>query len=207
MYLYHVTPVIEQSKRKRFIPRVPESVGKDENNSIPRICLSDSITLAVQASPYVSEMLQIGKRIRVYKIRVDARNISKFVHYTTLFNKELVPDALENHEYWCTSEITMDSDVYTVEDARIDFDIAWTVISKQQVLNILAYLNNKSHGNLDYVWIDNNLKTSKELYESIVIQMDKHGDYDSEDDMWDCIAELPWAQIKRITKFTIKKLS
>lgn len=205
MYLYHVTLETNLNKRKRFIPRIPSSAGKGENKTIPRICMSDSIEKCIQASPIISDLLDGETHIiKVYKYRVNKRNADKIVGPKTLFNKKLVPDALENNEFWCLKPITMESELYVVNKIEIDFDLAWTTFKTSTIISVakLVLGNNINKININY-----KIKDPYKLYESIVIQLDKLKLYNEYDLMWDTLAKRPWAQIKRITKLDIKRLT
>lgn len=203
MYLYHVTPVVDMPERMKFIPRIPKSAGKTEDHTIPRVCMSDSIKLAIQASPDMMYERRSGMQFRVYKFRVDRRSKLRFIEPMTLFKNGLVPDAIENHEYWCLDDITMSSKIYEIEKVSIDFDLAWSVISAEQIIKITKHILGDK---LKDIKISRNYKDSKDLYNMIAHQLDELHYYNECDDLWEGLAELPWATIRRIDELKIKEV-
>lgn len=204
MYLYHVDVNVNSTKRKKFVPRIPISAGKGENKTIPRICLSDSIDKCIQAIPGLSELTDGNiHKIRVYKYRVNRGNCDRIISPRTLYNRKLVPDALENNEYWCLKPITMDSNIYEVRDIGIEFDLAWTTIS---IIDVILATNNALKNNTQTINIDNSIKNSYKLYENIINQMTQKHMWEEIDAVWDNLAELPWAQIKRISNINLHKI-
>lgn len=100
--LYHVS----YNKIDRFTPRIPQNRCPGENDSIPRICLSDSIEGCINALPCSAEPIRRA-------MNADA-SIGLFVYTFYPEDEEtilcpeqishMVPDALDNHEYWLMAE-------------------------------------------------------------------------------------------------------
>ena len=91
---------------KEFVPRIPtDPTFLEENKSIPRICVSLSISGAFTGKPkFVSEKI-LGEIYRVYEFEVDYPNNQNLVDYRTLYENEYVTDALLSKEYWITEKI------------------------------------------------------------------------------------------------------
>lgn len=47
--LYHVSYDLSEPLHKEFIPRIPNNTVNEEDESIPRICFSDSIQGCIRA--------------------------------------------------------------------------------------------------------------------------------------------------------------
>lgn len=100
--LYHVS----YDKIGRFTPRIPQNRCPGENGAIPRICLSDSIEHCINALPCRAEPIRRSMNA--------GASVGLFVYTFYPEDEEtilcpeqishMVPDALDNHEYWLLAE-------------------------------------------------------------------------------------------------------
>lgn len=127
MNLLHVSfePVEE------FIPRIPEERHIDEDQSIPRICLSDDIRLALRAMPHAGTYIKFflaRKRnpiFYVYRLSPEKighivprkQNLRRAINYCSskdkyavldeLWVSDYVLDARHTHEHWLLAKPDM----------------------------------------------------------------------------------------------------
>lgn len=123
--LFHVSRYREGEEAiQEFVPRIPRNRMEGENDSIPRICVSDNLNGCFTATsnpsyemysyqrenshcPYqqmshldiLMETNQAGQMYRVYHFDMDE---SEVVSPGDLHEKGWVPDALETNEHWIT---------------------------------------------------------------------------------------------------------
>ena len=195
MILYHVTLDTSEPEEKLFIPRVPKSIGKGENNETPRICFSDNIQNCLQA---IHATVDFGTIIRVYS--------GSFLNGEIIFPQKLkdefnVPDAVENTEYWYTKPIKLKSQLYKVVSYNVEYVIAWKCIKINDLIKILSkYISNTilsilvhdSNGDPEKLWtLFSGFMTSEKQYYCI-------------DEAWDEAAMLPWAQLLKFCNLKLK---
>lgn len=102
MIFYHV----EQAKKKEittFIPRIPSETLKDENITIPRICVSSSIEGCLNAVPWGGHYLDYFPECQI--IRVYVFETDNYLTPEELVENKYVADALYNNEFWILDEI------------------------------------------------------------------------------------------------------
>lgn len=119
--LYHATINYNtEPKMKLFIPRVPETAGKNEI-SMGRVCLSDSIENCLNSISYgLCEYLHYvlpNSIIRVYSIDVPL-DLGNIVFPSEVYHKYNVYDALFTNEHCCTNGVFMNSKLYKVTDFK-----------------------------------------------------------------------------------------
>lgn len=113
-----------------LFPRVPPCRANGEDGTIPRSCFSDSILGCIKAIPdrydgvfnrvYLQGEKGIPALFSVYKI--EENELPEGVLRTPEGLKELVPDAVENREYWVT-DISLNAPFYGliwVKEIEID---------------------------------------------------------------------------------------
>lgn len=106
--LFHISSDILDAETKLFTPRVPENRCDDEDDTIPRICFSDSVLDCIKAIPDSYD--GVYNRVRLQKERgipalfsvysIDEKKLSKDNILTPEQLQHLIPDALQNSEYW-----------------------------------------------------------------------------------------------------------
>lgn len=140
--LYHLSLDVDQIIE--FMPRVPESIMCDEDDTIERICLSDSIEKALSAAPWGGAALfdificgDFSRLIRVYEFIIDEDNNS-LISPEELYRKGLVPDAMLSNEYWYTEKLRP-SKSYLIEISYYD----------EEMMDIINYENYKEIMNDD----------------------------------------------------------
>lgn len=185
-HLYHVS---YDKPTRLFTPRVPEiNKCSGENHSIPRICLSESPALCTQAI-YTSAYPAVGKEFWLYEFLLP---LNKLITPEELYSSGKVPDALENREYWYCKELDGQPVKYKITAMHREFTLAWTCIQPEQVHEVIQSLNPV---------YDNQNDSSQSIYSTAIKYADEVEDYKFEDDLWDALAILPWAQKCEITVF------
>lgn len=110
-YYYHVS--LKRLKNKIFRPRIPKERLTNENDNIPRICVSNSIEGCLTAVKHnifedvILEEYRTGKKVPIfiYGIKKDSVQFVKTPHEISIY----VQDAVSNSEYWILDkEVQMD---------------------------------------------------------------------------------------------------
>ncbi len=196
MKLYNVSFNLNNPDRI-LSPTIPKTAADDENKTYRRVCLADSVEHCIQAIAVENKDIRAGAKIIVRT--VDTKNLYKqfLVGPQTLFDKKLVPDALENNEYWYLQRIKFDLAVYTILDFDADFEIAWSLIKIDDCKKIV------------HKWLPNftigRYKIPKNLYIAAMKECERLQNWDAEDGIWDDLAELPWAQKTGIYNIKLRK--
>lgn len=128
--LFHISSDILDAETKLFTPRVPENRCEGEDDTIPRICFSNNVLGCIKAIPdsydgvYNRVRLQKEKGIpalfSVYS--VDEEKLSKDIIRTPEQLQHLIPDALQNSEYWIINtnlELPLYSYIW-IKDIQLD---------------------------------------------------------------------------------------
>lgn len=208
MILYHATYDVESACRKLFVPRVPASAADIEDKNIPRICLADSIEHCVQA---IQSLPANGDIIQVYKFNID-ENDENLIKPQELYDKGLVYDALENNEYWYLKSIEADSKLYEVRGGQMEFAFAWTVIKKDCVIDQALAAIKDCSVKVDDATLEKarNQDTAEKAYNVIMKYFNAQYELNKndvwcqvEDTFWDYIADLPFAQLKKLLRLSL----
>ena len=138
---------------------------------------------------YTSVYPAVGKEFWLYKFLLP---LHKLVTPEELYNTGRVPDALENREYWYCEELNGRPVKCKITAIHREFTLAWTCIRPEQVHEVIRSLNPV---------YDNQNDSSQSIYNTAIKYADEVADYKFEDDLWDTLAMLPWAQKSEITKF------
>ena len=158
LQLFHISRYREgEAAIEEFIPRIPENRMDGENDSMPRICVSDSLTGCFTATsnpsyemysytreeyncPYqhmsyldiLLEKNQSGQMYRVYHFEMDE---SEVVSPAELHEKGWVPDALETNEHWITANRKPDRISYifllSVTPGKGNFNFRFTEMQEE----------------------------------------------------------------------------
>lgn len=127
---YHVSLTLESVKV--FEPRIPELVYTNENKTIPRISVSDSIEGCLTAVPWGGRKLEdvtaefaeftdsysIGEKptlyVRVYEFSEDDIQSENIIPTETLLHEGLVMDAEGSDEHWIVNQTVEPSNTYII---------------------------------------------------------------------------------------------
>lgn len=140
MKMYHVSLNIFDDI-KEFYPRVPKTTMKGEDTTTERVCVAKTIEDCLNALLYWDSLRMrltdnyeinwgiMSKCQRVFKIYEFDIEKDFLISPKDLYERNLVPDALLNNEYWCTkklipvkSYLIKITDVVNVEDKGLDID-------------------------------------------------------------------------------------
>lgn len=86
---------------ERFVPRIPKTAAEGEDTTIPRICVTDSITHGLQAMAWAGKTLTVMQKLGLPLI-VHAYYMSDDHVLAPDIVQQFVPDAKANHEHWLT---------------------------------------------------------------------------------------------------------
>lgn len=197
MTLYNVTFNIKDN-RSILEPTIPDSAGDGENKTIKRVCLTDSVSHCMQAIAVGNRDIRVGASIIVRKVDTKYLDTSLLIKPKELKERGLVPDALENNEYWYLSAVNVKCGKYQIVNFDAEIDLAWTCINindcKEIIRKYLPLLNIERYRN------------TKNLYEYAMCYCNKYRLYDIQDIIWDELAMLPWAQKRSINKVQLIKI-
>lgn len=108
MILYHITQKLLQEPS--FTPRIPKNRIQGEDDSIERVCVSDSIEGCLSSMPRggknLHETIDATNGVyRLFRINTEKLGIEEENILTpeTLYNRNLVIDSILTGEYWITS--------------------------------------------------------------------------------------------------------
>ena len=137
MTLYHITDRLEllAEGKRTFFPRVPYSCSDSEDKTTPRICFAPSIPLAIQATGLD---IHKGSRILVYELESEHLHKHVLIPPEELYEKQLVPDALENKEWWVTIPISMSPRLIEIEAITWKLYIAETCLDPEDVRKAIS---------------------------------------------------------------------
>lgn len=190
MKLFHVSLDVDGSSKRVFTPRVPDSAGKTEDKQTPRVCFSPTIRECLQAINATSQGLEVDTKFRVFEADLDYKELVK---PEELVKRGLVPDALENREYWYLKEIELDSTIWEVKDVDRSFELAWSCIQIEDVVKLVREYGCNSIGT-----------TAEEIYYNAIRELDERQDWDNSDNLFYDVAELPNADITIIHSCTFR---
>lgn len=113
--LYHISYDISEPLDKEFIPKIPHNTVSGEDESIPRICFSDSIEGCINAA---EDLLVNYERENIATIIVWEKEFllpnDKLIEWQKLYEDNLVPDAIVTHEYWFLDKLRMKGTLYEI---------------------------------------------------------------------------------------------
>lgn len=192
MKFYNITFDLTD-RRKILVPCIPETAGATENKTISRVCLSKTLEGCIQAVS--RRQIYKGSQLIVREANLDEQRL---VNSKTLYNNKLVPDALENKEYWSLTPVTFKVYLCEILSFDNDFTLAWSCISRKDCLNIVEkYIKSTSF---------RKYKTSKSIYEAAMNYANANEMWDEQDLIWDDLAMLPWAQKLELKNLKVKKI-
>lgn len=200
MKLYNVTFYLED-KRSVLEPTIPETAGDTENKTIERICLTDSIVYCIQALAHCNRNVRRGERFLVREVEID-RNDKYLITPEELKQKGYVPDALENNEYWYTKPLEFDLYLCEVGTFDYEYELAWTCIDRAQCVDILSKYAPTE--------LFNQCESSEEVYQIFSRWCNERDMWNQNDEAWEELSMLPWAQKTKLYNFqysTLQKIN
>lgn len=136
MLLYHVSYDIDGDLERVFTPRVPDNVRFDEEDSIKRVCFSDTIQNCIRAIDgyYKND----NDEIAVFIYEVDD-NSPVIIPWVDLYNKGLVNDASLTHEYWYVGDepLVLQGKIYKIQSYSSKEQIIIEGIYKDKMIEVL----------------------------------------------------------------------
>lgn len=174
-------------------PKIPITAGYDEDETIPRVCLADSIEHCIQAIASQHRRLRVGTEIVIRSINTDQLNPILITTPNELFIQQLVPDAIENQEYWYEDEIMCNLAIEKIKYFDFYQDLAWSCIAIEYVQDIVQCYTEDINVNA--------FKTAKSLYNAFIEYAEQNERWQDIDDIWNDIATLTWSQ-----KLVIEKI-
>lgn len=114
MILYRME-LLEGEEIKEFEPRIPKSILKDEDETIERICLSNSLNGCLTSAPWGGinfENLSINTIFRVYEFDSNDVQEGNLIYPGELYEKDLVIDAEITGEHWVVNQNLKPTKVY-----------------------------------------------------------------------------------------------
>lgn len=191
MKLYNITFDLKDD-RQLLEPCIPKSAADDEDKTIPRVCFTDSVEHCFQAIPGDSRN---ACKYAEFLIRSIEINVEECVSPQELFDKKLVPDALENQEYWVLHPVFCDVYKCVLLDFDHEFAIAWSCINKDDCIRIIS-------SNSD--WVGDTSGTSEDIYHRFCRWTQETKNWNAEDKVWDALVMLPWAQLSKFLNVDYK---
>lgn len=195
MILYNIT--FREDTSKILTPRIPYTAGDGEDKTQERVCFSDSLNRCIEAIGPCERDMHIGSTFYVRSVDTSDMNAESIITPQELFDRELVPDALEIHEYWYLKEIPVKLNKAKVINFSFEFDLAWTCIRLQDLQQIVSKLGVSGI----------NTVSSKQLYEKVNHYFNEHKMYDQMDALCDSIVELPYAQKLKVNDLELRLYS
>jgi hypothetical protein len=196
MKLYNVT-FDSKDRRKIIAPSIPNATCDGENKTIKRVCLADSIEHCMQA---VSNTRNMRNGAIVFVREVDTKDLDskKLIKPKVLRERGLVPDALVNNEYWYLDKV----EFRCAECEIIKFDVeaafAWSCIDIKDLQEIVKKVLPKFPAGRYTI--------AEHLFEAALHYADSLKLYDTEDYIYDNLADLPLAQCLKINSVKLKKI-
>lgn len=176
----------------RLYPSVPYSAAEGEDKTIERVCLADSIAHCFQSIGASFRDLHVGVVFEVREAAVDPED-ELLIKPKQLWQQRLVPDALENQEYWYLGELPVVSYQCELENFNYDYGLAWSCVDACDVRRLLKkYTDEVFDGEL----------SSEELFEATA----KVLPCDVLDELWYELSELPWAQKLEISDVRVRRI-
>lgn len=116
-YLYHISLEGNLNEEKTFTPRVPSTCMMDEENSIPRICTSETIRGCIAAFPYRKDLDEVVDNgagfLYLYKFDMYSLGCTNLKYFYQI--EKYVPDALSTKETWITKEVKSKAEIIRID--------------------------------------------------------------------------------------------
>ncbi|MBR6618760.1 MAG: hypothetical protein IKK85_00280 [Clostridia bacterium] len=115
--LYHISYDTSEPLDKEFVPKIPKNCATGENESIERICLSDSIEGCINAAEdNLRNYEDADKAIIVVWEKEFSFPDDKLMCWPYLYENNFVPDAALTHEYWYLEKVRMQGSFYEISN-------------------------------------------------------------------------------------------
>ena len=120
--LYHVS-IDANLEPHHFVPRIPDRSLNDEDSSIPRVCVSDSIDNCLRGCPdgylfFTESTVLQSAFLYVYEIDMMKIGFQNIRLWQELI--EMVPDAQKTKEYWITTDFISAPQIYRFENMEYE---------------------------------------------------------------------------------------
>lgn len=194
MILYNIT--FREDDATTLVPTVPYTAAEGEDVCTKRICFADTVPHCIEAISQCSRDLHIGSILRIRSVNTDHLDRSSILTPEELFNTSKVPDALQNREYWYLKEVCVTLHKVRVVDFSYYHAIAWKCLKYSDVEKIVRVLK------IPY----KEFKDPESLYNYANGYLNDKMEFDKMDDLWESIAELPFAQKIAINKLKLEYL-
>lgn len=197
MVFYHVSFLRGKRHRvKTFVPRVPDTCAPDEDKSFPRICLTPTVEQCVQAMAPDSRDLRKGAVVTVYTAEISEND-------PCLWRPEeiadRVPDSVENQEYWYVAPLTMVANEFEIADFCAYHDLAWTIITVQDVEHGIENCARDKDSKDAYLnVVKMHCDSSYDAYCAVVCESERRGEHWIDDWLRDSLADVPMSSMLRV---------
>ena len=156
---------INDYKNYSTAPTIPHRLMKNENAVIPRICLSDSILGCINAigpgvflntielDVVVVKIYYLAILVHEFDVDINDKNL---LTPSELVQKKLVPDALQNNEYWYLDNLKqIDIKPYFIGLESMTFEKPLEYYDKYKIPIIatdVKLIDPKSPNVQEYIW-------------------------------------------------------
>jgi hypothetical protein len=130
--------------------------------------------------------LKTGCNIVVYSVDSEDIPSSCLIPPEELTRKKLVPDAIENQEYWALTDLHMQRDLLCVRDFSYEHTLAFSCMDSSGVRAVIKSVLP------EFPLPDTD--STEQVYRAAMGYAHEHRLYGAEDEIWDSLAELPFAQ-------------
>jgi hypothetical protein len=190
MKLFHIS-LDTDNLEKNFIPCVPSCAGLGEDEETPRICFAPSIEQCIQATH--PQDYRVGQYFTVFELIVD-ENDPCLYYPEELYNKGLVPDALETQEFWLTKPVFLRGNVFKIKKIESERLFAWSCIYLDDLSCIIKSISQ----NPTYSYIIETSKSSEECYKRAMNFAEEIKDFQMIDECYDSLSDLNWSTTRII---------
>lgn len=139
-YLYHISLEGDINEEKIFTPRVPNTCMQDEENTIPRICTSETIRGCIAAFPYrrdLDEVVDNGSGfLYLYKFDMYSLGSNNLKYFYQI--EKYVPDAVSTKETWITKEVKSKAEIIRIDKLG---NISYSQSNYDRVFRDIIYKN------------------------------------------------------------------
>lgn len=194
MILYNIT--FREDDTTTLVPMIPYTAAEYEDKSTKRVCFADTVTHCIEAVAPDSRDLHIGSIFRIRSVNTDHLDKDSILTPEELFKTSKVPDALQNQEYWYLKEVNITLHKVRVVDFSYWHAMAWKCIKYSDVEEIIRTLKIPYQKHAD----------AESLYNYANHYLNEKMEFDKMDELWESIAELPFAQRIALTKLKLEYL-
>lgn len=207
MKLFHAS-FLKEDLNKQFTPRVPDSAGTTEDKVTERICFADSIEgcLTAMSSDFRHAYLAKGALITVWAVDTDELLEGSVVTPSELTYSNKVPDALDNGEYWVTIPLNLKGKRLKIIDYSYQFSVNYNALNLQSIIDIAYECLPEKFREEFLQSFDRATCSNKEICDRFYDITNRESLYNEEDEFWDSIVEMDWAQGFKFTKLELEEV-